>query len=451
MQLAVGKFGRAGRFALAVCGALLVTVLLSSCSVRALPDLDGALKGGVTTIDTPSSAVEPLVLRATPRLSLKPAWERSYTGPVRAGLSRGGRTAIVFGQTGAGGVWGLETISAEGAKRWPFTFPERDLRRVTVESFGPDPLIVALANGKNMRSKAYVLDAAGKRLWSKAFTGDIQVAISDDGARAAFTDGLTGAVTLTDGSGGELARLQLGTGVAGSFVGGSQWLLLTDQRRVQLVGTDGKIAWQYESPDAMDWRVALSPTIDRIAVTTGQPDSAVYMFDQAGQPQWRQLLFPGGRNEPVLAPAGDILYVYDVGDQAGVYAFTTASGTVNWRLYFAPSIGYRPTIRTLRAVPDKPLLLHYVETPVLAGLGEGATGGSSSAKSADEWHALVWVSPQGEVLGYVPMNAIQAVTLSHDGSRAISTGPAAGTAQPPTDTIVRYYDLRNLTEGLQRH
>src|SRR5690606_9601245 len=131
------------------------------------------------------------------------------------------------------------------------------------------------------------------------------------------------------------------------------------------------------------------------------------------------------------------LYVIDVGDQAGVHAYSVNSGDVNWRLYFAAPPGYRPSIRALKAWPQRPLLLHYVETPVAGGPG-----------SAGNWHALVWLSHDGQVLGHGPLGSVSHVALSRDGSRAVISAPSSDGAQRPTATTVRFYNLQSLITSL---
>ncbi|HLS89167.1 MAG TPA: hypothetical protein VK008_06030 [Sphingobacteriaceae bacterium] len=417
-------------------GAALLAIVLSSCSVRALPDLESALNNsGTVTVDAATTTVEPLALRETPALSLEPLWQETFPGAVRAALAQNGQSFLVFGEKGSQ-QWGFDVYADPGRHRWQFTFPQDDIQKVDAGTYGLDRRIIAMVQRKNQQSRAYVFDGAGKALWTRDLEGDVLAAMADDASRAAFINRQTGAVLLTDGSGRTLATLQLGAGASGSFVPGSQWLLLTDQRRVQVVGADGRVMQEEEIPDPIPWRVALSQKADRIAITTGRPDSAVYMYNK-GELQWRHLLFPGGRNEPVLSPGGDTLYVVDVGDQAGVHAYAVDSGAVNWRLYFAAPPGYRPSIRALKAWPQQPLLLHYVETPV--------NGNSGSAGS---WHALVWLSRDGRVLGHLPLGSVGHLALSRDGSRAVISAPSSDDAQRPTATTVRFYNLQGLISSL---
>lgn len=425
------------RLVITVLAAALMAIVLSSCSVRALPDLESALNDpGPLTVDAATTTVEPLALRQTPSLTLDPLWQDTFPGAVRAALAQNGQSFLVFGEKGPQ-QWGFDVYADTGRHRWQFIFPQEEIQRVSAGTYGLDRRIIAVAQGKNQQSRAYVFDGAGKVLWNRDLAGDVLAAMADDGSRTAFINRQTGAVLLTNGAGQPVATLQLGAGAGGSFVPGGQWLLLTDQRRVQLVGADGQVQWQYENPDPIHWRVALSQNVDRIAVTTGQPDSAVYMFDQQGQLQWRHLLFPGGRNEPVLSSGGDTLYVVDVGDQAGVHAYAVENGAVNWRLYFAAPQGYRPSIRAMKAAPQRPLLLHYVETPV--------AGGSAPAAS---WHALVWLSRDGRVLGHLPLGNVNHVALSRDGSRAVISAPGSDDAQRPAATTVRFYNLQSLISSL---
>jgi hypothetical protein len=208
-------------------------------------------------------------------------------------------------------------------------------------------------------------------------------------------------------------------------------MLMTDADRVLLVAPAGEVVAEYPLPARLRRVVALSPSGEKVAVTTGEADSRVYVFDQAGQRLIDSLLFFGGTNGLVFSEDERWLAVYDVGERGGIYLFDLASGELVWRSLFLAIEGAEVRIRNLSL---DPALRRIVAQVVVRRPGPPSI----------EEHFLYVAADDGRPLGRIFLGTNLEVAMARHGRIAAVTTNNLADWSGRVHNYVRWYDLTPL-------
>lgn len=283
----------------------------------------------------PVEAFDPL--SDPPTEALAPAWSRRYPAPASVAVAADGSMVTVAGPLGPGGQLAVELLRAGGERAWLRPLGVPGSLRATLAALEPGAgQVVAVVSRRDESGAVLALSLAGRLLWRREVEGPAQVRLSRDGEMAAVIDHGAGRLVLLDAAGNEAAVVPVSPGAAAEFLAGG-YLLLSDRSYVAVLGPDGRPVRRFEVDEDLRRQLAVHPDGRRVAVTTSKGADAVYLFSVDARTQrveWLQSpLYPGGRNLPRFGAGGDALYVFDVGDRAGLYAFSADDLAVRWRLF----------------------------------------------------------------------------------------------------------------------
>ena len=411
---------------------LFAALLLTGCSSPLFVGDWSVQKIQATLPEDSAENILAVDFAALESVRLDPAWSQRYAGVVGADMGPAGQRIAVFGPLGR--ELGFDVLGPDGKRLWGFRYPHAGLRSTYVHVTGEPLVVAAVASDWSQNGYVYVFDVQGSELWQRRVDGSSSVVVSGDAQRFAVLNHVEGRLHLLDAKGSTLGSYRISPAASAAFFGKNNLLLINDAENVRLVANDGQVLLSQKISRDFKRTVVLSPDGRRVAVTTTQTDSTVYVFDTQGKLLWSKPLFLGGTNQPMFSPDGKSLYVYNVGDGAGVYGFDAQSGDVLLRLFPTVPEGFQASIRRLWAT-GRALILDYVTTPRAA---EGK-------KPGDVWeeHALIVTDPRASRMRRFDVGRNVEVDLSDDGRRLLVVHHvAAGEGSAQTD--VKLYDLAPL-------
>jgi len=381
----------------------------------------------------PGESVETVVevdVAALERITPPVLWRQRYEGLLGARIGPSGEQTVVFG-TLPGGL-GLELLDDGGSKRWDAHFNGSGLRSIRADVHAQPPVVTAVAGDGSANSHVSVFNLQGQELWRRRATASATLVVSADATRFALLEPVAGRLRLLDRRGQELGEFAISPDAAAAFYHDQNVLLINDADRVRLVSQAGDLLFTQDIDREFERSVVLSPGGDRVAMTTAGSDSTAYVFDLQGRLLWSKPLFLGGTNEPAFSPDGSFLYVYNVGDGAGIYGLDTATGAVSLRLFPAVPEGRRATVRNMWTT-DTAVVIDFVTSPRV----------SATEGSADEEHVLLVAAPDASSMRRLPLGRNVEVDLSDDGRRLLVVQRQAAAGSAAATTLV-VYDLESV-------
>ena len=428
----MGPFGHRWRW----LPLLIVAVVVTGCAMPASLGTSGSGADRAVTLAEGAEQLRSFEFTGLPVLVGQPLWRRSYEGSVGAALSPDGQHAAIYGYLPElDGKLGFVILNREGQEAWRHTYPAQQLAATTVRLFGQPMTVTAVAHDAAQTGFAYAFDAQGVRLWERAIDGSSSLVASDDGERFLLINHVKGTLELLDRNSRVLTSLTVTPNVRAQFINDENAVLVHDVDVVRLLAASGAEIWSHKVGRELTWSVALSSDAQSIAVITAGNDSTAYVFDSKGKLRWSRQLLLGGSNRPLFAADGQTLYVYDVGGDAGIYALTTATGALRWRLLLKPPAGTTARIRDFRAGAEG-LVFDYVLAASTAGEAAVTTGDGQE-------HWLVMADPGAKDVRRLALGRGAALDASLDGRYALVTKRVRG-AQDSTRTDVLLYDLATL-------
>lgn len=379
----------------------------------------------------PEESVETLVqvdVNALERINAPVLWRQTYPGVLGAQMGPAGDHTVVFGALPEG--LGLDLLGAGGGKLWDFRYRSGSgLRSLRADVSGQEAVVSAVASDGSSSSLVSVFDLKGDELWRRRVTGSASLVVSADGSRFALLEPVAGRLLLLDQRGGELGEFAISPDAGAAFYHHRNLLLINDADHVRLVSQSGDLLLKQEIGREFERSVVLSPGGDRVAVTTSGSDSTAYVFDTQGRLLWSKPLFLGGTNQPAFSPDGESLYIYNVGDNGGIYGLDAATGAVSLRVFPAVPEGLKAHVRRMWTT-ESAVLIDYVTSP----RGAAPDGG------VDENHVLLLASPDASRIRRLPLGRNVEVDLSDDGRRLLVVQRQAASESTPETSIV-VYDL----------
>ncbi len=368
--------------------------------------------------------IEPLVLDL--------AWERAFPQFFTASVSPGGDLVTVFSTFSEGRrKWmGLKVFDTRGDLVWEHLFKDGEYRSGWGRVLSPSNHIGAAAFHYNGMGNFYLFDSLGRLLWTRPVWGNVSAVMSVEAERLALIDHARGMLYLLDLSGQELRSYPVTTGATAQFMHGGDYLLVQDGKQVFIVTARGRQVFKSTVDPETQRHATFSHGGKYIAVSTGDGDSSVYLFDFAGQQLWSYLLYFGGTNQLAFSPDDSYLAVYDVGRRAGLYLFDVETGELAWRYFFEVPAEHKVSLRHLAFTPDSSLVVaHVVE------------GYQDQTIGFTEKHALVVFTIDGKVKWKADLGKNIEYHLSANGKAlVIGSNSIAGNGDFPSNTLA-YYNL----------
>ncbi|HSW09522.1 MAG TPA: hypothetical protein VLK32_01325 [Bacillota bacterium] len=351
----IGKLQRRGLGTLG--GLILLTTIVVGCAYpppagtppRADPVALPPIADGLRLLETDWSAV--------PLREMAPAWEQDYAQAVTASLAEDGRSvAVAVGlPDGRPTALGYELFDDAGQLISRVTFADRRYRASSVRLLGEGRWVAATKTELNQEGHFSLYDPRGRRLLVLPVHGWAMASGSRDASRVSVLQqprwGASARLHLFAADAWrELTSFRVRPDATVKFATTGR-MLVTDADRVFLVAPGGEVLAEYPVPARLRRVVALSPSGERVAATTGGADSRLYVFNQAGERLIDSLLFFGGTNGLAFSEDEQRLAVYDVGERGGIYLFDLASGELAWRSLFQAMEGTEIRIRNVALDP----------------------------------------------------------------------------------------------------
>lgn len=283
-------------------------------------------------------------------------WRRTYPRAVSLAVTPDGGYVIVTGPL-AGDRPAVELVRTDGTRAWARPLPGEGLARAYVAAAEPAAdRILVVAAGREQGGEVFAFDLAGDLVWWRGLMAPVSARVARDASRTALINHVLGKLVLVDARGEDVGEpLDVSPRVVAEFADRA-YLLVSDRSLVRVVDPRGRVVRRFEVDEDLQRRLAVDDGGRRVAVVTAGGEDAVYLFDAPTGGPRRAPLFPGGRNVPRFAPGAGPLYVFDVGDRAGLYAFDDRQLAVRWRL-FTRSPGW--SLAQL-AAGSQGVLAHYV-------------------------------------------------------------------------------------------
>lgn len=374
------------------------------------------------------------VLEEVEEVTVDSAWTESMARNFRFSLAPDGSTLATVERSGDGS-YVVRARNAAGDIVWTYTTPERHYVSSNVRMYGSGaPVGLALYRTDGTGSLR-ILDDEGGVIYERSLAGPSGFALSDRGETLALLDRLSGEMRIVGlQPPAELGWTRAGDETLFRFVPGTDLILLLGREDVQIVGPDATSLWEQQIDSDLRGGVCITEGGQRIALTTRDPDGAVYALDRSEGIMWRQLLFPGGRNDLHFSADGSRLLIYNVGVEGGVFLYDMDSGDLLWRCFVRLDGDEDGHLRIDDAGIDDEgrVTAHLV---VCRNLDSGA----------EESHYLLFLSPSGEVTGRIFLGVNVQVRLARDGkAAAVASGePDEGTGARILDSLSYY----NFTGG----
>ncbi len=374
---------------------------------------------------------------AVPLLELAPAWEKSYAQAVAASVAEHGRSVVaaVALPDGRPTALGYELFDDAGQLISRVMFTDRRYRASSVRLLGEGRWVAATKTELNQEGEFSIHNSQGRRQLVRPVQGWAVASGSRDGSRVAVLQqprwGVSARLHLLDTEGWrELTSFRVRPDATVQFSTGGR-MLVTDAERVFLVASGGEVLAEYLLPARLRRVVALSPSGERVAATTGGADSRAYVFNQAGERLVDLLLFFGGTNGLAFSEDERWLAVYDVGERGGIYLFDLASGELAWRSLFLAIEGAEVRIRNISL---DPALRRIVAQVVVRRPGPPSV----------EEHFLYVAADDGRPLGRIFLGANLEVAMAGHGRMAVVTTNNLADWSGRVHNYVRWYDLTRL-------
>jgi len=375
-------------------------------------------------------------------LTLSPAFELSFPAQVHATLSPDGEMVAVAGflPRGRRSRPGIMVLDRLGGTLWQADFAG-DARSFWVGFVAQGRLLAATAAPPRGEGTLCLFRRDGSRLLTTSFNSPASVAVDPDGDLVAIVNPEREWIELRSVPSGNIGRRISVAGPASvAFAAGGDILVVHQQGRVTVVDVNsGETEATYRLQGVPLREMAVLPDGQRLAVTTADPDSALYLFTGTQSWCWRRLLVPGGRNHVACSPGGGEVAVYDVGDRAGLCVFEAPTGALRWRRFCRPAgAGVEVQLREVALqAAARYVLADYVLSPVAAEEGEHHV-----LCAFDGDGSLLWQSPLGENVD------VSLAAGHHPAALIVDCDTTAGWSLP---TTVRYHDLSRLlpTPGTQ--
>ena len=372
-----------------------------------------------------------------PLQELTPAWERGYAQVVTASMAEDGRSvaAAVALPDGRPTALGYELFDDAGRLISQVRFTDRRYRASSVHLLGEGRWVAATKTELNQEGHFSIYDQQGRRLLVLPVQGWAIPSGSRDASRLSVLQqprwGAFARLHLFAADGWrELTSLRVRPDATVRFSRTGR-MLVTDADRVLLVAPHGEVLADHPLPARLRRVVAISPSGEMVAATTGEADSRVYVFNWAGERLIDSLLFFGGTNGLAFSEDERWLAVYDVGERGGLYLFDLASGELAWRSQFLAIEGERISIRSVALDPDNRRLVAQV---VIRRPGPPPV----------EEHFLYLAADDGQPLARVFLGANLEVAMDRLGRVAVVTTNNLADWSGRVRNYVRWYDLTGL-------
>lgn len=413
---------------------LMVIILLTACSPASsrfdtVVDSLGPAYAESREPSPPVSVENRVELNEIPAWSLDPVWTKRFADNVDVAISPLGDRVVVSTRS----RWSVDfrVYDSDGDTLWTKTY--NNYHRAQASFLSDAGHVGAWVHRQDTSGQFYFYSPDGELLFGRAIRGSVTARMSDDASRVALVEHTQRTLTVFDVSGNVTATRIVNQGTGVRFVPGTSNILIEDNREIVVLDSSGEVINQYPLERDLRRAVAPSPDGSRTAVTTGQGENTISMFDAEGQKIWSHLLLPGGNNDIVWSLGGRMVLVYNVGRRGGVYMFDAGSGDVLWRA-------------SLDVDPDQQRVtwrqIAFSETRHLVGhLGIRESG--SGVVSEDS--ILVTISIDGDFLTRHGLGSNLEMSLSRDGGLLAIADGVAGTGTYILNTV-HFYDLRQLIE-----
>ncbi|HCC33270.1 MAG TPA: hypothetical protein DEQ28_05120 [Clostridiales bacterium] len=371
---------------------------------------------------------------AVPLQELTPAWEQGYAQAVTASVAEDGRSvaAAVGLPDGRPTAPGYELFDDAGQLISRVTFTDRRYRASSVRLLAEGRWVAATKTELNQEGHFSIYDSRGRRLLVLPVQGWAMASGSRDASRLSVLQqprwGSLARLHLfaTDGW-RELTSFRVRPDATVKFSTGGR-MLVTDADRVFLVAPGGEVLAEYPLPARLRRVVALSPSGERVAATTGGADSRVYLFNQAGERLIDSLLFFGGTNGLTFSQDERWLAVYDVGERGGICLFDLASGELAWRSLFLAIEGAEIRVRNVALDPASRRTVAQVVI-------------SRPGPPSIEEHFLYVAEHDGQPLARIFLGTNVEVAMAMSGRVAVVTTNHVADWSGRVRNYVRWYDL----------
>ncbi len=280
----------------------------------------------------------------------------TFNGVISGRLSPDGKSYLVSGTFARGShkYLGLRVYDLDGRQLWEHLFTDGNYRSSDVSYGAGGRYVVATAVDYGGEGQVHLLDPDGRLVFVRSIDGWTQPVISSEGSWLAFFNARRRTVQVFGPPHFSPAwSASVGEGAYGVFLEDGPELLVCDAGRARLYGSRGQVLWSVSVPGGGRWNVALSPSGRRVAVTTEDPDSTVYVYSASdGSLLWSQFLVTGGDKRLTFSPDGTMLVVYDVGQHNAIYMINASTGEIPWRYYLRGQEGSTLVIRQLQFLPS---------------------------------------------------------------------------------------------------
>lgn len=427
-------------------GWILLVLMVAALVVGCRHDLPDALEitedpaedvlGGADDFSAGSVDARPLrvYLDEVPVLSGEPKWEASFSCRSSLTFSIGHTDgAVAVSKRIHDGRYAVRLIDAFGEEVWSRFSPERGFVSGRVEVLqGPDLMVGAAMYNTTGSGVLRVWDREGQLQFERPLSGVTCFQRSPEGGMLALLNRYDGDLTFVDAdSGRSLGSTDVGSETVVEFVGGTDLMLVHTWDEIRLIDRGADTLWSQSLMFDLRGDVIIADQGQRIALTTVDPDNTLYVFDRAGQLDWKYMLFPGGHNSLILGDDSRLL-VYNVGVDSGIFLMDMDSGEPLWRYFIRPSDG-SATVR----IEDAAVGEDGMVTAHMVLLGE-------SDDRVEESHQLVFFCPQGDIVGRMRLGINVQVDLASSGNAVVvaSASRHSEAGVRVVDTLT-YYDLSN--------
>ena len=300
-----------------------------------------------------------------------------------------------------------------GERMWSYDTPERVFVSSDLSVVGRENVYMAAAFYRWDGTGVFRLwSSDGSMLFERSLTGASSFDISDSADVMYIFDRGSGRITfLRPETGTEIGEAAANSDANVAFISRTSYLLKQGESHVSIVDRRGDVLWGQDLKLDSRGDVVVSRGIERIAITTLDPEGMLYMFNNRGDLLWKYMLYPGGFNNLAVSADYSSLVVYNVAMEGGVFLLDAESGLPIWRYFLMHSAGdARVHIPDAVITPSDSVAVHAVVR-------------SSNGLRVREEHYLVGFNRGGELQGMVNLGVNARVQLSRDASAvAVASG-----------------------------
>jgi len=366
-------------------------------------------------------------LDQVPLLIAEPVWSQRFADNVHVSISPPGQFVAVTTRGRAAEVY---VYDSGGERVWSRSIPGYD--KVNARFLHHDGYLGVWVHDQDTKGQYRVYAPDARMLLNIPVRGAVTARMSDDASTLALVEFRT--LRLLDMSGKTVATHQVRQGASVRFIPGSPTLLVEDEQEILVLSSDGRVLDRYDLRRQLTRAVVPSPDGTLIAVSTGLGDNALHMLGIRGEEVWKYLLLPGGSNDVLFSPDGDLLLVYNVGRRGGLYLFDANSGMLLWRTSLDIDI-------SCRLVTWRDAAFTGAGSHIVGHLGIRDT----SRGEVSEESSLVIISMDGCFVARVTLGFNLEVALGRDGA-LLAVADGAPSPWSYVQNTVHFFDLRQALE-----